>query len=155
MSETAGLKIVVGSDDAGLEYKEQIKKDLLKDKRVFQVFDVGVAVGESLEYPSVAIEAAVMVQKGQADRAILVCGTGLGVAISANKVKGIRAVTASDSYSVERSVLSNNAQVLCLGQRVIGLELARHLIDRWLDLKFDPESNSAAKVAKIIDYENK
>lgn len=73
--------------------------------------------------------------------AVLICGTGLGVAISANKVKGIRAVTAHDSFSVERSVLSNNAQVLCLGARVIGLELARRLVMEWLGYTFDPVSN--------------
>lgn len=71
---------------------------------------------------------------------MLICGTGLGVAISANKVKGIRAVTAHDSFSVERSILSNDAQVLCLGARVIGIELARRLAKEWLGYTFDPVS---------------
>lgn len=71
---------------------------------------------------------------------MLICGTGLGVAISANKVPGIRAVTAHDSFSVERAVLSNNAQVLCLGQRVVGIELARRLVSEWLGYRFDPVS---------------
>ncbi|MBO0518373.1 RpiB/LacA/LacB family sugar-phosphate isomerase, partial [Streptomyces beijiangensis] len=83
-------------------------------------------------YPHVAVDAARLVADGSFDRALLVCGTGLGVAISANKVPGIRAVTAHDSFSVERAVLSNDAQVLCLGQRVIGLELARRLVREWL-----------------------
>jgi ribose 5-phosphate isomerase B len=94
-----------------------------------------------------------MVAEGTADRALLVCGTGLGVAISANKVPGIRAVTAHDSFSVERLVLSNNAQVLCLGQRVIGLELARRLAHEWLAYQFDPLSPSAGKVEAISGYE--
>lgn len=89
----------------------------------------------------------------KADRALLICGTGLGVAISANKVPGIRAVTANDPYSVERSVLSNNAQVLCFGQRVIGLELAKKLIKEWVQLRFDPNSASAQKVKDITGYE--
>jgi ribose 5-phosphate isomerase B len=89
----------------------------------------------------------------QADRALLICGTGLGVAISANKVPGIRAVTANDPYSVERSVLSNDAQVLCFGQRVIGLELAKKLTKEWVDLRFDTSSASAEKVKNISDYE--
>ncbi len=101
-----------------------------------------------------AVEAARRVADGAADRALLVCGTGLGVAISANKVPGIRAVTAHDSYSVRRSVLSNNAQVLCFGQRVIGLELARALTDDWLAQRFDETSPSAEKVAAIHAYEN-
>lgn len=83
-----------------------------------------------------------MVASGEADRALLICGTGLGVAISANKVKGIRAVTAHDSFSVERAVLSNDAQVLCLGQRVIGLELAKRLVGEWVAYRFDPVSFS-------------
>ena len=89
----------------------------------------------------------------QADRALLVCGTGLGVAISANKVEGIRAVTAHDPYSVERSVLSNNAQVLCFGQRVVGLELAKKLAEDWVGLRFDEKSSSADKVKNISEYE--
>ena len=99
------------------------------------------------------MRAARLVAAGEADRALLVCGTGLGVAISANKVPGIRAVTAHDSFSVERSVLSNNAQVLCFGQRVIGIELARRLAKEWLDYQFDPASASAAKVDAITEYE--
>jgi ribose 5-phosphate isomerase B len=94
-----------------------------------------------------------MVAAGKADRALLVCGTGLGVAISANKVPGIRAVTAHDSYSVERGVLSNNAQVLTFGQRVVGLELARRLAREWLTYRFDESSASAGKVKVITDYE--
>ena len=102
-----------------------------------------------------AIEAATRITKGEADRALLICGTGLGVAISANKVPGIRAVTAHDSFSVERSVLSNDAQVLCMGQRVVGIELARKLALEWLEYHFDPSSGSAAKVKVISDYESK
>ena len=145
----AGWRIVVGSDDAGVEYKEQLRRDLEADSRVACVIDVGVGTDEHTVYPHVAASAARLVQAGEADRALLVCGTGLGVAIAANKVAGIRAVTAHDSYSVERSVLSNDAQVLCMGQRVVGLELARRLAREWLDYRFDPRSSSAAKVAEI------
>jgi ribose 5-phosphate isomerase B len=104
-------------------------------------------------YPTIATTAAEMVARGDADRAVLICGTGLGVAISANKVKGIRAVTAHDSYSVERSVLSNDAQVLCMGQRVVGLELARRNVREWLTYEFDPTSASNEKVQEICRYE--
>src|SRR3712207_9385516 len=92
---------------------------------------------EDTHYPHVAVAAARLISEGKADRALLVCGTGLGVAISANKVPGIRAVTAHDSYSVERAILSNDAQALCFGQRVVGLELARRLAREWLDYRFD------------------
>jgi ribose 5-phosphate isomerase B len=102
-----------------------------------------------------AVTGAHAITGGRVDRALLVCGTGLGVAMSANKVVGIRAVTAHDSFSVERSVLSNDAQVLCFGQRVIGLELAPRLAREWLDYRFDDQSASAAKVALIGDYEDR
>ncbi len=147
------LRLVVGSDDAGFEYKETIKRDLEADPRVASVVDVGVDADGHTAYPHVAVDAARMVANGEADRAILICGTGLGVAISANKVPGIRAVTAHDSYSVERSVLSNDAQVLCMGQRVIGPELARRLAREWLGYEFDPSSASAEKVAAICSYD--
>jgi ribose 5-phosphate isomerase B len=146
-------RIVVGCDDAGLTYKDILKADLEADPRVAEVVDVGVRADETTAYPHVAVEAARRVARGEADRALLICGTGLGVAISANKVAGIRAVTAHDSFSVERSVLSNDAQVLCMGQRVIGIELARRLAREWLDYRFDTSSASAAKVEAIRGYE--
>ena len=148
------LRIVVGADDAGFEYKEALKRDLAENPMVESVVDVGVGADDHTAYPHVAIRAAELVAAGDADRALLVCGTGLGVAISANKVPGIRAVTAHDGFSVERSVLSNDAQVLCFGQRVIGLELARRLAREWLSYEFDPESKSADKVEAIRGYES-
>lgn len=150
---TTTWRIVVGSDDAGFTYKEALKADLEEDPRVGSVVDVGVDADGHTAYPRVAIAAAEEVRSGRADRALLVCGTGIGVAIAANKVPGIRATPAHDSLSVERSVLSNNAQVLTFGQRVIGLELARRLAREWLGYEFDPSSASAVKVAVIDEYE--
>jgi ribose 5-phosphate isomerase B len=148
------LRLVIGSDDAGFDYKEILKRDLEASDGVVSVVDVGVGADGHTPYPKVAIEAAERVARGEADRALLICGTGLGVAISANKVAGIRAVTAHDSYSVERGVLSNDAQVLTMGQRVIGIELARRLVREWLTYRFDPTSASAEKVAVIGEYES-
>lgn len=151
--ELQPLKIVVGSDDAGYQYKEALKADLENSGLVASVIDVGVDADGHTAYPKVAIAAAELVASGEADRALLICGTGLGVAISANKVPGIRAVTAHDSFSVERAILSNDAQVLTMGQRVIGIELARRLVKEWLGYRFDPTSASAEKVAVIEQYE--
>lgn len=151
---TDRLRIVVGSDDAGFEYKEALKADLLANEHVADVRDVGVDRDSHTDYPHVAVAAARLIAAGNADRALLICGTGLGVAIAANKVAGVRAVTAHDSYSVERAVLSNNAQVLAFGQRVIGLELARRLTREWLTYRFDEGSASAAKVRAISSYES-
>ena len=113
------LRIVVGADEAGVQYKDALKADLQNDPRVSEVIDVGVVATDTAPYPEIAFVASQLVIDKKADRALLICGTGLGMAISANKVPGIRAVTAHDSYSVERSVLSNNAQVLCFGQSFI------------------------------------
>lgn len=147
-------RIVVGSDNAGVGYKNELKAVLERDPRVVSVDDVGVAArADDTAYAHIAVAAARKIAAGEADRALLFCGTGMGVAIAANKVPGVRAVTAHDSYSVERSVLSNNAQVLTMGERVIGLELAKKLVDQWLDYQFDPASASAAKVEAITRYE--
>jgi len=153
MANPEPLRIVIGCDDAGFDYKEILKKDLEANPGVGSVVDVGVDADGHTPYPKVAITAAELVASGDADRALLICGTGLGVAIAANKVAGVRAVTAHDSFSVERSVLSNDAQVLTMGQRVVGIELARRLAREWLTYRFDPSSASAEKVAVIGEYE--
>ncbi|MGE3194285.1 MAG: ribose-5-phosphate isomerase [Microbacteriaceae bacterium] len=147
------LRVVIGCDDAGYDYKKVLLDDLERSDHVSAVVDVGVDADGHAPYPRVAFAAAELVAAGEADRALLICGTGLGVAIAANKVPGIRAVTAHDSYSVERAILSNNAQVLTLGQRVVGIELARKLVREWLELRFETSSPSAAKIAVIDRYE--
>jgi ribose 5-phosphate isomerase B len=151
----APLRLAFGGDEAGYSYKKAIIADLEKDPRVASIVDVGPSDAcDKVMYSSSAISAAEKVASGEVDRAILICGTGLGVAIAANKVKGIRAVTAHDSFSVERSVLSNNAQILCLGERVIGLELARRLVKEWIGYEFDPVSQkhcgSCARYIRLI-----
>ena len=149
------MRLVIGCDDAGYEYKMWLSEDLRRDPRVAVVEDLGVyaedLVAES--YGEVGIAAGERIRAGAADRGILVCGTGIGVAIAANKVPGIRATVAHDSFSVERSILSNNCQILTLGQRVIGLELARRLVHEWLGYTFDPGTPSDDKVAVITGYE--
>jgi len=147
------LRIAIGSDDAGFDYKEILKNDLELNELVEFVTDVGVDADGHTPYPRVGVAVGELVASGEADRGLLVCGTGMGVAMAANKVKGIRASVAHDSFSVERLVLSNNAQVLALGQRVIGVELARRLVREWLTYRFDETSASAEKVAVLDQYE--
>lgn len=149
-------KILVGCDEAGYGLKSYLLEKLQGDDRVELVVDKGVpSASDHTAYPNVGLEVAEGVAAGEGDRALLICGTGIGMAISANKVPGIRATTAHDIYSVERSVLSNNCQVLALGGRVVAPELAWTLVDRWLDLDFDDSSPSAAKVQIISEYERK
>jgi ribose 5-phosphate isomerase B len=152
---TVKWKIAVGGDDAGLDLKNTLADALREDERVKLVEDFGIAdTDDQRTYPDVGLAVAEGVAEGRFDRALLVCGTGIGMAISANKVTGVRATVAHDAYSVQRSVLSNDCQVLTMGARVVGSELAKLLVDVWLDLQFDPESNSARKVAVISDYES-
>ncbi|MDA3623958.1 ribose-5-phosphate isomerase [Saccharopolyspora oryzae] len=149
-------RIAIGCDDAGLDHKERLAADLRADPRVSEVIDLGVhrdAEDVHRPYPEIGLAAGEAVRAGSADRALLICGTGIGMALSANKVPGVRATTAHDSFSVERSVLSNDCQVLTLGQRVVGIELARRLVREWLGYEFDHGSPSAAKVQLIAEYE--
>lgn len=148
------IRIAMGADNAGAELKTMLKGLLERDPRVEAVVDLGVADGtDTTAYPVVGVRVAEAVARGEANRGLLVCGTGIGMAISANKVAGIRATVAHDAYSVERSVLSNDCQILALGARVIGPELAVKLVGEWLSHEFDPRSASAAKVAVIDRYE--
>jgi ribose 5-phosphate isomerase B len=156
VTEEARYTVAVGSDDAGVNLKDFVRDRLGEDPRVREVRDFGVAdASDKTPYPIICIKAAEAVARGEADRAVLFGGTGLGEAISANKVKGIRAVVAHDPYSVERSILSNNCQVLCLGERVIAPELADRIVGQWLGYEFDESSPSAEKVAVIAEYEER
>ncbi|MEJ2871259.1 ribose-5-phosphate isomerase [Actinomycetospora sp. OC33-EN08] len=148
------MRIAVAADNAGVALKDTLAQMLREDDRVAEVTDFGVPdESDDRAYPLLGLAAAQAVAHGEADRAVLVCGTGIGMAISANKVEGIRATVAHDSYSAERSVRSNDCQVLCMGGRVIGPELAKKIVDEWLGHEFDPTSASAEKVAHITAFE--
>jgi ribose 5-phosphate isomerase B len=150
------MRVVVAADNAGVELKNAVRDQLEADDRVSEVIDLGAeSADDDTAYPHFGIAAAEKIAKGEADRAILVCGTGIGMAISANKVPGIRATVAHDSYSAERSIKSNNCQIITFGARVIGPELAKKITGEWVGYTFDPQSASAAKVACITDYETR
>ena len=145
--------LAIGADNAGADLKNAIRDALAGDPHV-EVVDYGVAsADDDTAYPHIGLTVARAIADGQARRGLLICGTGIGMAISANKVPGVRATVAHDSYSVERSVLSNNCQVLTLGARVVGPELAQRLVREWLTYEFDEGSASAQKVAVISDFE--
>ncbi len=149
------MRIVVAADNAGVELKNALRDQLRPDGRVTDVVDVGVAdATDDRAYPLLGLAAAETIARGEADRGVLVCGTGIGVAIAANKVPGVRATVAHDSYSAERAVKSNSCQVITFGARVIGTELAKKIVDEWLGHTFDDTSPSAMKIAHITDYEN-
>ena len=136
--------IAIAADDAGAPLKEHLASWLQRNG--YQVEDYGN--GEGLDYPDVAAAVAEAVARGEHDRALLVCGTGLGMAITANKVPGVRAATAHDPYSAERARKSNNAQVLTMGSRVIAPEAAELVLAHWLASEFEG-GRSTPKVDKM------
>lgn len=148
------MRIAVAADSAGVALKNELRDLLREDTRTAEVRDLGVPdAADDRAYPLLGIAAAEAVAAGEVERAVLVCGTGIGMCISANKVSGVRATVAHDSYSAERSVKSNNCQVLTMGGRVVGPELAKRIVTEWVGHSFDPQSASATKVAYISEYE--
>jgi len=147
----SGLRIVVGCDNAGFDYKEVLRADLAAHPLVEAVTDLGV-YAEALKaasYGDIGLRAGEEITAGRADRAVLVCGTGIGMAIAANKVPGVRAAQAHDTYSAERARKSNDAQVVTLGARVIGVELAKSVVAAFLVSEF-AGGESTRKVDKLL-----
>ena len=144
------MKLAIGCDEAAYNLKAEIMKHL--DEIGVEYEDFGAGPGEVILYPDVAIKVAEAVARGEFERGVLVCGTGIGMAMSANKVPGIRAAVCHDPFSTERSRKSNDAQIMCMGERVIGVELAKYLIDIWLKCDF-AGGGSAPKVDRIMEYE--
>jgi RpiB/LacA/LacB family sugar-phosphate isomerase len=141
------MKIAVAGDSAG-EGLAKVLADHLKDKH--EVAEISrTDAGPDAFYANLSDRVASEVLAGKYERAILVCGTGIGVCISANKVPGIRAALTHDTYSAERAAKSNNAQIITMGARVIGPELAKSIVDAWLASEFDPNGPSAGNVEAI------
>ena len=146
------MRIAVGADINGYELKEVVKAHLVAHGH--EVIDFGVDSGRDVDYPEVAEPVARAVARGEVERAVLVCGTGLGMAIVANKVRGVRAAAVTDPYSAERAIRSNDAKVLCLGGLVTGRNVAPLLVDHWLSGEF-AGGTSGRKVAKIEDLDQR
>ena len=144
------MKIAIGSDHAGYRLKQELAGYL--GELAPEVLDMGVAGEEPVDYPDFALAVALAVARGQADLGILVCGTGLGMAIAANKVPGIRAVTCSDTFSARCSREHNDANVLCIGARVVGSGVAKDIVATWLSAGF-LGGRHERRVAKIADIE--
>jgi len=143
------MKVIIGCDANAVGLKKALI-EVLEGKQI-EFEDIGVKEGEDIDYPDVAKDLALKVQSGEFDRGILVCGTGLGMAICANKIKGIRAAVCHDLYSTQRSMLSNDCQVICMGAFVIGISLAQELLKVWLDI--ERTGGTVKKVAKIEKME--
>ena len=145
------MKIAIGCDEAALSLKEAIKKFLVS--KGHEVDDYGVYEEKPVLYPDIAVSVCESITSGKNERGVLVCGTGIGMAITANKVPGIRAAVGSDLFSVQRSRRSNDCQVLTFGSRVMGEKLAIELLDVWLSCEFEG-GGSVEKIEKIKEYES-
>ena len=128
------MKLVIGSDHGGIHLKEVLKQHLAEQG--IEVTDAGTYTEESCDYPDIAVKVCREITNGSAERGILVCGTGIGMSMAANKVKGIRAALCGDVFSATMSREHNNANVICLGERVLGPGLALSILDAWLDTDF-------------------
>ena len=149
------MKIAIGCDDAGQALLAVIREQL-SDHAEVEFMDLSAPTGEAVEYyPDVAERVAVAVAEGKAERGILICGTGLGMAMTACKVPGIRAATCHDVYSAERAIKSNNAQILTMGERVIGSESAKTVVAAWLKSEWEEGTRSQPKVDRMIEIEKR
>ncbi|MGQ9623252.1 MAG: ribose 5-phosphate isomerase B [Candidatus Caldatribacteriaceae bacterium] len=146
------MRILVGCDHAGFHLKEDLKEYLLSLGH--EVEDYGVHSNDSSDYPDVAFRVAEDVVSGKGDRGILICGTGVGMSIAANKVRGIRAALCHDVFSARASREHNNANILTMGERVIGRGLAREIVRVWLESEFMGDRH-ARRIAKIAAYEER
>lgn len=144
------MKVAIGSDHGGMNIKKELKK--LMDELNIQYEDVGCTCDESVDYPDYALPVAQKVASGEVDRGILVCGTGIGMSIAANKVKGIRCALVHDTFSAKATREHNDSNILAMGERVIGPGLARDIAKIWLQTEFEGGRHTR-RVEKIIDLE--
>jgi ribose 5-phosphate isomerase B len=147
------LRIAIDCDDAGIYLRDQIYEYLKENGRDIVVLNY-VAEDGNENYPMIALNLFQKIKNKEFDRSILICGTGLGMAMVANKVEGVYAGVCHDVYSAERLMKSNNAQILTMGARVVGLELAKKIVDVWLDSEFEG-GRSLPKVEKMYEIEKK
>ena len=145
--------IVLGADHGGFELKNTIKAHL--ENKGYTVIDVGTNSSDSCDYPIFASRLCTKIQNGEADLGILVCGTGIGMSMAANKHKGIRAACCSDTFSARLTRLHNNANVLCMGARVIGTCLAEDILDAFLSAEFEDGGRHRLRVDMMTEIENK
>ena len=146
------MKLAIGNDHSAVEMKKEIKK-YLEDKGI-EVIDVGTNSTESFNYPISGYKVGKMVANGEVDGGVLICGTGVGISLAANKVKGVRACVCSEPYTAKLSRMHNNSNVLAFGARVVGSELAKMIVDEWLAAEFEGGRHQR-RVDMIMDIENR
>lgn len=146
------MKIVIGNDHSAVELKNIIKAHL--EEKGYEVMNVGTDTSDSCDYPVYGEKVGQAVASGEADLGIAICGTGVGISLAANKVKGIRACVCSEPYTAKLSRMHNNSNVLAFGARVVGSELAKMIVDEWLAAEFEGGRHQR-RVDMIMDIENR
>ena len=144
------MKLVIGNDHAAVELKNEIKAHL--EQRGVEVVDVGTNSTASFNYPVSGYKAAKLVASGEVDGGVLICGTGVGISLAANKVDGIRACVCSEPTTARLSKQHNNTNMICFGARIVGAELAKDIVDAWLDAEFQG-GRHATRVGMIMEIE--
>lgn len=129
------MKLAIGNDHVAVEMKRELMAHL--EARGIEVVDAGTGPVERFDYPISGYKVAKMVAGGEVDGGILICGTGVGISLAANKVKGVRACVCSDPYTARLSKQHNNTNIIAFGARVIGIEMARMIVDEWVDAQFE------------------
>ena len=147
------MKIAVGSDHAGFELKQEVAAQLRKDG--YEVVDVGTDSTAAVDYPDYAEKVALAVTEGRAERAVLVCGSGVGACVAANKVPGIRAAICHDVYSAHQGVEHDDMNVLVLGGRIIGPAIAHELVEAFAKARYTAEERHARRLAKVLAIEKR
>ena len=145
------MKIAIGNDHTALEMKEAIKAHL--EEEGYEVLDLGINSTDSCDYPVYGEKVGRAVVDGEADLGIAICGTGVGISLAANKVKGVRACVCSEPYTAKLSRMHNDSNVLAFGARVIGVELAKMIVDEWLNASFEGGRHQR-RVDMLMDIEN-
>ena len=146
------MKIVLANDHSAVDMKKEILAHL--EEKGYQVIDIGTNSPESCDYPVFGERAGKMVASGEADLGILICGTGVGISLAANKVKGVRACVCSEPYSAKLSRMHNDTNILAFGARVVGTELAKMIVDEWLAAEFEGGRHKR-RVDMIMEIERK
>lgn len=146
------MKIAIANDHAAVEMKNQIKEYL--ESKGYEVINLGTDTNERVEYPVYGEKVGRAVVNKEADYGIVICGTGVGISLAANKVKGVRAVVCSEPYSAKLSKQHNNTNVLAFGARVIGIEMAKMIVDEWLNAEFEG-GRHAERVNMLMEIENR
>ncbi|MGB7344410.1 MAG: ribose 5-phosphate isomerase B [Pirellulaceae bacterium] len=153
MNASSSIRLALGGDHAGFPLKQAVAEHF--GNRVSQIIDCGTNSSESCDYPDFAISVARELVEGRANKGLMICGSGVGVSVAANKIPGIRACVCHDTYSAHQGVEHDDMNVLCIGGRIIGSELAFEIIEAFLNAKYEPQERHQRRLDKVLDIEKR